>query len=102
MNILCFETTNAKNESIVKLLFGFTFKNNFTFTEMEHLGWEEIKCYRLSSLFILTVSTGFLYLALSGIYSKVNETACCSFIKMLRHCFLHFKKVYETFKREKR
>lgn len=52
MNILCFETTNAKNESIVKLLFGFTFKNNFTFTEMEHLGWEEIKsiivCYHCS------------------------------------------------------
>lgn len=43
MSLPCFETTNVKNKSIVRLLSGFAFKNNFTFTKVEHLGLEEIK-----------------------------------------------------------
>lgn len=73
MSSLCFETTNVKNKSIVRLLSGFAFKNNFTFTKTQQLGWEEIESVVICDCcFILPVSIGLLYLPLSGIYSKVK------------------------------
>lgn len=73
MNIFSFETINVKSKSIVRFFSGFAFKNNFTFTIMEHLVWEEIKTVDFCGCcFLLTVSIGFLYLPLSGAYSKGN------------------------------